>query len=93
MNADTDVDLFAWVFLSVVGTKLGLNVLGALHGMHDGGEIHQECIAHRFDNRTMMLTHRLLNALIMYVEQPQHAGFVAAHLAAKAYHVGEHDRG
>ena len=29
----------------------------------------------------------------MDVQQPQHAGFVAAHLAAKADDVGEHDRG
>ena len=28
----------------------------------------------------------------MHVEQAQHTGFVAAHLPAKAHHVGEHDR-
>ena len=27
----------------------------------------------------------------MHVQQPQHAGFIAPHLAAKADDVGEHD--
>ena len=29
----------------------------------------------------------------MEVQQPQHTGFIRAHLAAKADDVGEHDRG
>ncbi len=41
----------------------------------------------------VMLGHCLLDELIMDVQQPQHAGFVAAHLAAEADDVGEHDRG
>jgi len=35
----------------------------------------------------------LLNHLIMEGQQPEHPGFVAAHWAAAAHDVGEHDRG
>jgi hypothetical protein len=40
----------------------------------------------------MMFSHSVLDELIMHLQQPQHAGFVAAHLAAEAYDVGEHHR-
>jgi len=39
----------------------------------------------------MMLSYGLLDDLVMDVQQPQHAGFSGAHLAAKADDVGEHD--
>jgi hypothetical protein len=39
----------------------------------------------------MVLGHGLLHELVMDFQQPQHAGFVGAHLAAKAHHVGKHD--
>src|SRR6266850_5942409 len=91
MNADADVDLLSFILLRVMSTKLGLNVLRALHGMDYGGEVHQEGIADSFDDRAVMLSHRLLDELIMDVQQPQHARFVGAHLAAKANDVGEHD--
>ena len=41
----------------------------------------------------VMRVDSLLDELVMDVEQPQHAGFVGAHLAAEADDVGEHDRG
>ena len=75
-----------------MGAELGLNLLGALHGVNDGGKIYQEGITDGFDDRAVMRSHRLLNELIMDVQQPQRAGFVGAHLAAKADDVGEHDR-
>ena len=77
VNADADVNLLSWLFLSVVGTQLCLNLLGALHGMDDRGKVYQKGIAHRFDDRAVMLSDRLLNDAIMDVQQPQHAGFVA----------------
>jgi len=40
-----------------------------------------------------MLSDSLLDDLVVCLQQPQHAGFVAAHLAAEADHIGEHDRG
>jgi hypothetical protein len=41
----------------------------------------------------MMLRHRVPDHLIMHLQQPQHPGFISAHLAAKAHDVREHDRG
>src|SRR5262245_3657323 len=93
MNADAEVNLFSWVLLSIVSTELCLNVLGALHGVNNGGKIYQEGIAHGLDDRAMMVNHCLLDKTIMDVQQPQHTSFIGAHLAAKAHDVGEHDRG
>ena len=39
-----------------------------------------------------MVSHGLLDDLIMHVQQPQHAGLVRPHLAAEAHDVGKHDR-
>jgi hypothetical protein len=39
-----------------------------------------------------MSLRRVLNDLVVNFQQPQHAGFVAAHLAAEAHDVREHDR-
>ena len=69
-----------------------LNLLGALHGVDDGGKVDQEGIADSLDDRAVMRSYGLLNNLIMDVQQPQHAGFIGSHLAAKADDVGEHDR-
>ena len=93
MNADADVNLFGGLFLGVVGPQLRLNLLGALHGVNDGGKVHQEGVAHGFDDRAMMFSNGLLNNLVMDIEQAQHAGFIRAHLAAEAHDVGEHDGG
>lgn len=41
----------------------------------------------------MMLGDRLVNSLVMHLQNAQRGGFVAAHLATEAYHVGEHDGG
>jgi hypothetical protein len=41
----------------------------------------------------VMFTHGLVEELIMDVEQPHHAGFIRAHLAAEANDVSEHNRG
>jgi hypothetical protein len=40
----------------------------------------------------MMLCDRPLDEVVMDFQQAQHAGFIAAHLAAKAHDIGEHDR-
>ena len=92
VDADADVNLFGAFLLGVVSAELGLNLLRALHGVDDGREVHQKGIADGFDDRAVMVSYGLLNEVIMDVEQAQHAGFVAAHLAAKADDVGEHDR-
>jgi hypothetical protein len=41
----------------------------------------------------MASSYRLLDNLIMYVEQSQHARFIRPHLATEAHDVSEHDRG
>ena len=51
VDADADVNLFASLFLGVVGSELGLNLLRALHGVDDGGKVHQEGITHGLDDR------------------------------------------
>src|SRR5262245_38206042 len=38
-----------------------------------------------------MFADSVLDELIMHLQQPQHAGFIAAHLTAEADNVGEHD--
>ena len=86
------MNLLGGFLLGIVSPKLCLNLLGALHGMDDGREVYQKGIPNGLDDRAMMFSHRLLDDLIMHFQQPQHAGFVAAHLAAKADDVGEHDR-
>ena len=40
-----------------------------------------------------MVRHGASDDLVMDVEQPQHPGFVGAHLAAEADDIGEHDGG
>src|SRR5262245_22576203 len=91
MDADTHVTLFSWTCRRMVGTELRQDLLGTLHVMYYRGEIHQERIAHGLDDLAMMLSHRLVDDLVMSFQQPQHAGFVAAHLTAKADDVREHD--
>jgi hypothetical protein len=58
-----------------------------------GGKVHQEGITNRFDDCAVMVSDRLVDYLIVNIQQPQHAGFVAAHLTAEADDVGKHDRG
>jgi hypothetical protein len=93
MNADTDMDLFVFVFSRVMLPKPRLDLLGALDGVDDGGEINEKSVTHGLDDRAMMCADSLVNNLIMDIKLPQHAGFIAAHLAAEAHDVGEHDRG
>ena len=93
MDADAHMNLFSRVFLSVVGTELRQDLLGTLHGIYYRWEIHQEGIAHNLDDGAVVFTHRLVDGAIMHFEQPQHAGFITAHLAAKADDVGEHNCG
>jgi hypothetical protein len=91
VDADARVNLLIGFLLGIVGTELSLETLRALHGMNDRGKVDQEGIAAGLDDGAMMFSDRLLNDAIMDMQQPQHAGFVGTHLAAKAYHVGEHD--
>ena len=79
--------------LSVLGPTLGLDLLGTLHSMHHGREVHQEGVAHKLNDVPVMRAHRVLDDLVMHLQQPQHASFVCTHLAAKAHDVGEHNRG
>jgi hypothetical protein len=91
VDADAHMDLLGFFLLSIVGAELSLDLLRALHGVDDGGKVHQKGITDSFDDHTTMRSHGLLNNLIVDVEQPQHAGFIRAHLPAKAHHVGKHD--
>ena len=60
--------------------------------MNDGGKVDEKRIPDGFDDVPVMDTHCLLDNLVMNIEQPQHAGFIRAHLPTKADDVGEHDR-
>src|SRR5262249_9129300 len=91
MNPDADVNLLGFLLLGIVGTEVGLNVLRTLHGVHDGGKVDQEAIAHGFDDLAVVFCDRLLNQLVMHFQQPQHARFIGPHLAAEAYDVSEHN--
>lgn len=93
MDADADVDLFGRCSFRVVRSELRLNHLRALHGVHDGRKINQEGIPDGLDDCTVMLSDRCLDDVVMRIQQPQRASFIAAHLAAEADDVGEHDRG
>jgi hypothetical protein len=39
MDADADVDLLGFLFLCIVRSELGVDVLGALHGVDHGREL------------------------------------------------------
>jgi len=91
MNADAHVHLFIFLFLSVIGFELSLDLLGALDHVDHGREIDQEGITDSFNDRAVMFSDGVLNELVMNLQQAQHAGFVGPHLAAEAHHVGEHD--
>ena len=69
MNTNADVDLLGFLLLRVwVGMRPEL--LGALHGIDDGREVHQKGIADGFDNCAVISGDRLLNDLIMDAQQP-----------------------
>src|SRR5262245_21137582 len=87
------MDLLGAVLVRIVSAELGLNILGTLHCIDDRREVDQEAIAHRLDHMTMMVGYCLMDDLIMNCEHPQHTGFIAAHLMAKADNVGEHNSG
>src|SRR6059036_2247510 len=92
MNAYADVNLLSWFFVCIISPELGLNLLRALHSVDDGRKIDQKRVTDSFDDLAVMLNNCLLNYPVMGLQQPQHAGFVAAHLAAKADDVRKHDR-
>ena len=92
MDADADMNLFDRFVLGIVGTQLRLNILGTLHGVHDGRKVYEKGIPDRLDDRAVMLSDRFADKLVMRVQQPQRAGLVAPHLAAKADDVRKHDR-
>jgi hypothetical protein len=91
MDANADLDLFGSIFRGVVGLELPLDVLGALHGMHDGGEVDEKGVTNRFDDLAVMCSDGLVDHVIMYVQQAQHACFIRAHLTAETDDIGEHD--
>jgi hypothetical protein len=92
VDADAQVQLLAGLFLSVVGFELLLDRLGALDSVDHGGEVHQKGVADGFDDVAMMRGDGLVDELVMVGQALEHAGFVSAHLTAKADDVGEHDR-
>jgi hypothetical protein len=75
-----------------MATELGLDLLGALYGMDDGGEIDQKSVTNGFDDRAVVFTDCVLDNLVVDLEQLQGMDFIAAHLAAETDHIGEHDR-
>jgi hypothetical protein len=93
MDANADVDLLSFFLVRVVNPELSLNLLGALDSVDDGGEVYQEGVTDGLDDLSLVLSDSLSDKLVMDFQQPQGAGFVAAHLAAKADDVSEHDRG
>src|SRR5262249_20280128 len=93
MEADTDVHLLGYLFAGVVGAKLRLDKLDALYSVYDRGELDQKSVADSLNHAAMVFNHGLPHDPVMDCQQPQRAGFVGPHLAAKADDVGEHDRG
>jgi len=93
MEADAHVNLVGFHLLSIVGAELGLNILRALDGVHDRRELDQETIARRLDDMALVGSDGVLDGLVMNGQYLQRTGFVSAHLAAKAHHVGEHNGG
>jgi hypothetical protein len=61
--------------------------------LDDREPIDQEGSVHDLNDMPVMLSHRLVDDLVMRLQQPQHTRFIGAHLAAKAYDVREHDGG
>jgi len=70
VDADAHVDLLGCLFLGVVSTELGMNVLGALHGVDYGGEVHQEGITDGLNDVAVILSHSLLDDLVVDGQQP-----------------------
>jgi hypothetical protein len=91
MDADAHVNLFGGSSLRIVRPEPRLNLLRTLDGVDGGGEIDQEAIAHRFDDLPVVIGHQLVDELVMGFQQLEGARLVAAHLAAKADDVGEHN--
>jgi hypothetical protein len=91
VDADTDVHLLGYLFVSIVSMELLLDALSALHGVDHRGEFHQKSVTSSLNHVAIVLNHSLSHELVMGFQQSQHAGFIGAHLAAKAHHVGEHD--
>src|SRR5581483_7453900 len=60
VNANTNMNLFSGVLLGIVSLKLVLDELGALHGMHDGGEVNKEGVADGFDDVAVVRSGRLM---------------------------------
>jgi len=87
------MDLLRVGLFCVAGAEPSLNLLGTLHDMDYGGEVHEEGIADGLDDMAVVVGHRPLDELVMEVQQPQHPAFVAPHLAAEVHDVREHDRG
>src|SRR5262245_27977189 len=92
MHPDANVNLLTLFLLRVVPPEVGLNTLGALHSVYDGGKVHQDPIAHGLDHVSMMVGYRLVDHGVVDGSDPQHASFIAPHLTAEAHNVGEHDR-
>jgi hypothetical protein len=76
-----------------MGFELRVNLLRALDRIDYRGEIDQEAVTDGFNDCAVKFGDGMLNELVVDLQQAQHAGFVRAHLAAKANDVGEHDRG
>jgi hypothetical protein len=53
-----------------VRLQLRLNLLRALDSVNHGREVRQKSIADRLNDRPVMFRHRLVNELIMDLQQP-----------------------
>jgi hypothetical protein len=93
MNADTNVNLFGWLFVEIVSLELRLDLLSGLNSMHHRRKVHQEGIPDNLDDRAVMFCDGFVDNLVVRVQQSQRTGFIGAHLTAEAHDVGEHDGG
>lgn len=93
VNADTDMNLRIFFFVDVIGAELGLDLLGTLDSIDDGGELDKKSVANEAQDLAVLCCDGVLNNRVVGIEQVQRPGLIGADLAAKADHVGEHDGG
>jgi hypothetical protein len=65
VDANADMNLLGFVLLGVVGTELGLNLLGTLDSVDDGREVYQKRITNGLDDVAVMLSDGLADKLVM----------------------------
>jgi hypothetical protein len=58
------VNLFGFLFLSIVRSQLSINLLGALHTVHYRRKVYQEGVTDSLDDRAVMFGDSLLGNLV-----------------------------